>query len=219
MTYIKICGIRSEDIAMGAAEAGADFIGLVFAPSPRQVTPELAARIIATLKKNKAKAKSVGVFVNMPISTVRKIADTCGLDWVQLSGDESWAYCRELGRPFIKVIKYISHEPVAVTGLKIAEGKRILNKHKYMVLLDTAVKGLFGGTGKSFPWKIAKPIASKHRVIIAGGLKSGNVGRAIKTLRPWGVDVSTGVETKGVKDMRKIVKFIKAVRVADDSQA
>ena len=220
MTYIKICGVRSEDIAMGAADAGADFIGLVFAPSPRQVTPELAARITAVLRKNKAKAKSVGVFVNMPAATVRKIADRARLDWVQLSGDESWAYCWELGRPFIKVVKYIGHEPAEITGAKIAEGKKLRYTRRYMVLLDTAVNGLFGGTGKPFPWKLAKLIVAKHRrVIIAGGLKPGNVGRAIKTLKPWGVDVSTGVETKGVKDMRKIIKFIKAVREADDSQA
>lgn len=220
MTYIKICGIRSEDIAMGAAEAGADFIGLVFAPSPRQVTPDQAARITATLKKNKVRVKSVGVFVNIPIASVRKIADRCQLDWIQLSGDESWAYCRELGRPFIKAVKYISHEPVEETVLKIAEAKNLRYTRRYMVLLDTAANGLFGGTGKPFPWKLAKPIVAKHhRLIIAGGLKPGNVSRAIKILKPWGVDVSSGVETKGVKDMRKIIKFIKAVREADDSQA
>jgi phosphoribosylanthranilate isomerase len=220
MTYIKICGVRSEDIAMGAAEAGADFIGLVFAPSPRQVTPELAARITAALKKNKTKAKSVGVFVNMPISTVRKIADKCRLDWVQLSGDESWAYCRELGRPFIKVVKYISHEPAEITGAKIAEGKKLRYLRRYMVLLDTAVNGFFGGTGKPFPWKLARTIVAKHhRLIIAGGLKPENVGRSVKTLKPWAVDVSSGVETKGGKDMRKIIRFIKAVREADASQA
>jgi len=219
MTYIKICGVRSEDIAMGAAEAGADFIGLVFAPSPRQVTPDEAARITATLKKNKVKVKSVGVFVNMPIASVKKIAERCQLDWIQLSGDESWAYCRELGRPFIKAVKYINHEPVEETGAKIAEANKLRYTRQYMILLDTAANGLFGGTGKPFPWKLAKPIVVKHRqVIIAGGLKSANVSRAIKTLKPWGVDVSSGVETKGVKDMRKIIKFIKAVREADDSQ-
>jgi phosphoribosylanthranilate isomerase len=219
MTYIKICGIRSEDIAMGAAEAGADFIRLVFTPSPRQVTPEIAAQITSILKKNKAKAKSVGVFVNMPIASVKKIADKCWLDWVQLSGDESWKYCQELGRPFIKTIRYISHEPADVTGAKITAGKKLRYTRRHMVLLDTAVNGRYGGTGRPFPWKLAKPIVTKHsRLIIAGGLKSGNVGQAIKTLKPWGVDVSSGVETKGVKDMRKIIKFIKAVREADDSQ-
>jgi phosphoribosylanthranilate isomerase len=219
MTYIKICGVKSEDIAMGAAEAGADFIGLVFAPSPRQITPDQAARITSALKKNKAKAKSVGVFVNMQIATVSKITDQCQLDWVQLSGDESWAYCRELGRPFIKVVRYVCHEPVEVTSAKIVEGKKIMNNQKYIVLLDTSVKGLYGGTGETFPWKLAKPIITKYRrTIIAGGLKPENVSRAIQTLRPWGVDVSTGVETKGVKDMRKINKFIKAVRETDDSQ-
>ncbi len=220
MTYIKICGVRSEDIAMGAAEAGADFIGLVFTPSPRQVTPEQAARITATLKKNKVKVKTVGVFVNMPAASVKKIAAKCGLDWVQLSGDESWKYCQELGRPFIKAVRYISHEPVEVTGEKIAEGKKLRYNRRYMVLLDTAVNGRYGGTGRSFPWKLAKPIVAKHRrVIVAGGLKPGNVGQAIKTLKPWGVDVSSGVETKGVKDMRKIIKFIEAVRQADGTQA
>ena len=220
MTYIKICGVRSEDIAMGAAKAGADFIGLVFAPSPRQVTPEVAAQITSTLKKNKARAKSVGVFVNMSIANVNKIADNCGLDWIQLSGDESWKYCQELGRPFIKAVRYINHETADITVAKIAAGKKLRYTRRYMVLLDTAVDGQYGGTGKPFPWKLAKPIVAKHRrVIIAGGLKPGNVGQAIKTLKPWGVDVSSGVEIKGVKDMRKIVKFIKAVREADDSQA
>jgi phosphoribosylanthranilate isomerase len=218
MTYIKICGIKSEDIAMGAVEAGADFIGLVFAPSPRQITPDQAVGITTTLKKNKVKVKTVGVFVNMPIVTVTKIANQCQLDWVQLSGDESWTYCRELGRPFIKVVRFINHQPADVTGTKITEGKKIMNTHKYIILLDTAVKGLYGGTGRSFTWKLAKPLVSKYpRTIIAGGLTPENVSGAIKILRPWGVDVSTGVETKGVKDMRKINKFIKAVREADGS--
>jgi phosphoribosylanthranilate isomerase len=213
MTYIKICGIKSEADALGAA--GADFIGLVFASSPRQVTPDLAAKITSALKKNKAKAKSVGVFVNMPIATVKKIADDCHLDYVQLSGDESWAYCRELARPVIKVIKFTSHEPV---GRQINEGKQMMGKNKYMVLLDTAAKDKYGGTGTTFDWKLAKPIVEKYPVIIAGGLNPENVGKAIKILKPWGVDVSTGVETKGVKDMKKIIKFIETVREADASQ-
>ena len=95
MTAIKICGIKNEDDAQATAEAGADFIGLMFATSPRQVTPAQAARVTAALKKNSVKTKIVGVFVNERIPTVRKIADACHLDWVQLSGDESWEYCAD----------------------------------------------------------------------------------------------------------------------------
>jgi phosphoribosylanthranilate isomerase len=219
MTYIKICGIKSEEVALKAAEAGADFIGVVFVPSLRQVTPDLAAKITTALKKNRSKARSVGVFVNMPIPTVKKIAATCHLDWVQLSGDESWEYCRELGRPAIKVIKFNNHEPVEAIGRQINEGKKTMGKNKYMVLLDTAAKDKYGGTGAAFDWKLAKPIVVKYQIIIAGGLNPENVVGAIKTLKPWGVDVSTGVETKGVKDMQKIIKFIAAVREADASQA
>ncbi|MGD0779851.1 MAG: phosphoribosylanthranilate isomerase [Dehalococcoidales bacterium] len=215
MTYIKICGIKSEDVALVTAEAGADFIGLVFASSPRHVTPDLAAKITAALKKNKTKAKSVGVFVNEKIVTLKKIVDYCHLDWVQLSGDESWAYCRELARPVIKVIKFTSHEPV---GRQINEGKQMMGKSKYMVLLDTATKDKYGGTGTTFDWNLAKSIIEKYPVIIAGGLNPENVGKAIKILKPWGVDVSSGVEIKGVKDMKKIIKFIETVREADASQ-
>ncbi|MDD5338341.1 MAG: phosphoribosylanthranilate isomerase [Dehalococcoidales bacterium] len=215
MTHIKICGIKSEDVAMKVADAGADFIGLVFAPSRRQITPKTAAKITAALKKNKARTKSVGVFVNTPLATVRKIADKCGLDWIQLSGDESWAYCRELGKPFIKAIK-CARRNTLTTIEKINEGKKLKFDGQYLVLLDTAVKGFFGGTGRTFPWKLAEPIVAKHdHIIIAGGLKPSNVGKAIETLKPWGVDVSSGVETRGVKDMKKIVKFIEAVRQAD----
>jgi phosphoribosylanthranilate isomerase len=217
MTYIKICGIKNEADALGVAEAGADFIGLVFASSPRQVTPELANKITSALKKNKAKVKSVGVFVNMPLPTVKIIADDCSLDWIQLSGDESWEYCRELEKPVIKVIKFDSHKLVTTIDKQISEGKKMMGKNKYMVLLDTVAKDKYGGTGEVFDWNIAKPIVEKYPVIIAGGLNPRNVGEAIKTLKPWGVDVSTGIETKGVKDMKKIISFIAAVRKADDS--
>ena len=215
MTYIKICGIKNEEDALAAAEAGADFIGVVFATSLRQVTPADAEKITSSLKKNKAKAKCVGVFVNERMPTVRKIADTCRLDWVQLSGDESWEYCVELARPLIKAVKFSSKEPAEKIIKHISDGKKTMGKNKYMFLLDTAASDKYGGTGMTFDWNLAKPIAEKFPVIIAGGLNPGNVGRAIKILKPWGVDVSTGVETKGVKDMKKVIMFIEAVREAD----
>jgi phosphoribosylanthranilate isomerase len=215
MTYIKICGIKNEEDALGAAEAGADFIGLMFASSTRQVTPAQAARVTAALKKNKAKVKSVGVFVNERIPTVRKIAETCHLDWVQLSGDESWEYCAELNRPFIKAVRLSSSEQAESVKEQINQGKKTAGGQKHLILLDTAVQDRYGGTGRTFDWTLAKAIADKYDVIIAGGLNPGNVGRAIKLLKPWGVDVSTGVETKGVKDMKKVIEFIEAVREAD----
>jgi len=215
MTFIKICGIRYEDHALAAAEAGADFIGMVFASSPRQVTPAQAAQIVAALKKSRAKVKTVGVFVNMPVPTMRKIADSCHLDWVQMSGDEPWEYCQELSRPVIKVIRMSSnYQPEAIIE-HLEHGTKTLGEQKHMFLLDSKDGEKYGGTGLLFDWNLAKPIAEKFKVIIAGGLTPSNVGRAIKLIKPWGVDVSSGVETRGVKDMKKIVKFIETVREAD----
>jgi phosphoribosylanthranilate isomerase len=212
MTYIKICGIKSIDVALAAAETGADFIGLVFAPSPRQVKPDLARKITEALTRKKMKAKSVGVFVNEKIATIKKVADMCRLDYIQLSGDEDWEYCHELGRPFIKTFKFNNQDYVL---LKINEFKKMCNSNNHLVLLDTAAKEKYGGTGEKFAWNLAKPITEKYPVIIAGGLNPENVVKAIKTLKPWGVDVSTGVETDGDKDMKKIINFIAAVREAD----
>lgn len=215
MTRIKICGIKNEEQALAAARAGADFIGVVFAESPRQVTTEQAQKIVSALKQNKAKAEVVGVFVNTPAVVLNNIAGTCHLDWVQLSGDEPWEYCRELERPVIKVVrvsrKYLP-EP-ACTDL--AYGSRLLNNRKHMFLLDSDNSDKYGGTGLTFDWDQARTIAEQFPVIVAGGLTPENVAAAIEIISPWGVDVSSGVETNGTKDMKKIRKFIKAVREAN----
>jgi phosphoribosylanthranilate isomerase len=215
MTFIKICGIKNEELALATAEAGADFIGMVFAESPRQVTPAIAAKIVSSLKKSRAKVRVVGVFVNTPAPTARKIADSCRLDWVQLSGDEPWEYCLELARPVIKVIRVSRNYRPEQACADMAYGAKLLSGQKYIFLLDSNAGEKYGGTGMTFDWNLARPIAERFPIIIAGGLSPGNVGRAIKLIKPWGVDVSTGVETKGVKDMKKIVNFIEAVRKAD----
>ncbi len=212
MTRIKICGIKEEAHALAIAEAGADFIGLVFASSPRQVTPARAEKIVSALKKSKTTTEVVGVFANTPAAKVNKIADFCHLDWVQLSGDEPWGYCRDLAIPVIKVIRVSRHQQPKQICADLAYGTKILNTQKHLFLLDVNVREKYGGTGKTFDWNLAKPIAAQFTVIVAGGLTPANIAEAIRTASPWGVDVSSGVETRGAKDMAKVMKFIEAVR-------
>jgi phosphoribosylanthranilate isomerase len=213
LTKIKICGITGVAYARAAIEAGADLIGVVFAPSPRQVTHEKAREIVAVVKEHNLPA--VGVFVNMPAATVNTVAAFCGLDWVQLSGDESWEYCRQIEKPVIKAI-HISNK-LGEEGLltHLEEGQRALDSRSPLYLLDTFVEQKYGGTGKAFAWETARRAVAKYPVIIAGGLKPQNVGEVASSLRPWGVDVSSGVESGGVKDVKKIRDFIQAVRSAD----
>ncbi len=215
MTRVKICGLTEVEQALAAAEAGADFIGVVFAPSPRQVTPDVAVKIRAALKKSKARTEAVGVFVNVHAGTVNRVAKMCGLGRVQLSGDEPWEYCRAIERPIIKAIRVTRNHPPEQTVRNIDYGMKILRGREIIILLDTSVPERYGGTGKTFDWELARPIAREFPVVIAGGLTAENVTQALNTVNPWGVDVSSGVETAGVKDVKKIKKFIEAVRQAD----
>ena len=215
MTRIKICGIRDKTHALAAVQAGADFIGLVFAPSQRQVSPALAREIASAVKKSNDATKVVGVFVNAPSSQVNELADFCALDWVQLNGDESWEYCRKVVRPVIKAIRIDRQSPEELNA-DLSSGSRLLPAQGFITLLDSRVEGKYGGTGESFNWNLAQKVAQGFPVIIAGGLDSKNVARLIKRVAPWGVDVSSGVETGGVKDTSKIEAFIGAVRKADE---
>jgi len=220
MTHIKICGIKDEAHASAIAEAGADFIGLVFASSPRRVTIAQAKKVVSAVKKTGAKTEIVGVFVNAPILTIKNLADSCPLDWVQVCGDEPWSYCRELDMPVIKVIRVSRHYKPEQICDDLAYGTRVLANQKHLFLLDSNVRFKYGGTGRTFDWNLAKPIAEQFKVIIAGGLTPDNVTKAIRVTSPWGVDASSGLEiTKGDKDMAKIRQFIEAARGADDIQA
>ena len=217
MTRVKICGIKEEVHALAAVEAGADFIGLVFAPSRRQVSTEKAREIVGTVKKSSSVIKTVGVFVNTPASEVNKIADFCGLDWVQLSGDESWEYCHQITRPVIKAIRISQQHREKVYTELTAELKELCPQ-RFIVLLDSQVEGQYGGTGVTFNWSLARQVAKEVPVIIAGGLNSRNVAQTIEIAAPWGVDVSSGVETDGTKDIAKMKAFIEAVRRTDDNK-
>ena len=217
MTRVKVCGIKDESHALAAVEAGADFVGLVFARSPRQVSPTQAHEIASAVRKCSTPAKVVGVFVNAPIFQVNEIADFCALDVVQLSGDESWEYCRKIVNPVIRTIR-IGKKSAQDLCAELLVARRLLTGRRFIALLDSEVEGKYGGTGESFDWKLAQEVATKFPVIVAGGLDSENVGGLIEIVAPWGVDVSSGVETGGVKDMDKIRTFIEAVRKADEKK-
>jgi phosphoribosylanthranilate isomerase len=155
---------------------------------------------------------TVGVFVNQPASLINPIAEMLSLDLVQLHGDESWEDCLLIRRPVIKVERVAPDDTAGMLAARAEAGTASL------MMLDTAAPGRFGGSGESFDWGIAHGVAERLPVMLAGGLHAGNVGDAIAQARPWAVDVSSGVETEGVKDTHKIAAFVAAVRAADERQ-
>jgi phosphoribosylanthranilate isomerase len=212
VTKVKICGISDVQHALAAAQAGADFIGLVFARSTRQVSVDTALQITKEIARLIPRPQIAGVFVNALVEEVNRTADLIGLDRVQLSGDETWQYCSRVKRPVIKAVHISAH-----TGKKeildhIDEGYRIMGRQRLVCLLDTKAREAYGGTGISFDWALAKEVAAKFPVIVAGGLNADNVKKLVGDVRPWGVDVSSGVETGGRKDAGRIAAFIRAVR-------
>ncbi|HEY7123560.1 MAG TPA: bifunctional indole-3-glycerol-phosphate synthase TrpC/phosphoribosylanthranilate isomerase TrpF [Ktedonobacterales bacterium] len=206
---VKICGVRTPEQALAAAEAGADYIGLIFyPPSSRLVTPEQAAEITQTLRnrRNSGKhaPKTVGVFVNEPSEKINALAQACSLDLAQLSGDESPEICRAIAIPVIKAVR-----PRILDDLEHLAAYR---PGVQAFLLDTPVSGMWGGTGAVGDWSLACELARRHPILLAGGLTPENVGAAIEAVQPWGVDVSSGVETNGSKDTAKIQAFLAAAR-------
>jgi len=216
MTKVKICGLSEIEHALAAAEAGADFLGLVFAPSRRQVSPEKALVVVEAIHELRPYPAVVGVFVNLAAQEVNDIAEYCRLDWVQLSGGESWQYCRGIKRPIIKVIHVSTGQTPDKILADIEMGYHLLARKGLICLLDSKVKNAYGGTGETFDWQLAREVLAKFPVLVAGGLTPANVGRLVKEIRPWGVDVSSGVETNGRKETSKIRAFVEAVRRAEE---
>ena len=241
MTRVKICGLRDAAMAVEVATAGADFIGLMFAESKRRVTPQQCHDIVEAireLRREKTPAAFdgprrgevsgrtwfsawnealddgvarfrpllVGVFADQPVEDVNGIAEAAGLDLVQLSGGEDDDFAARISLPVIRVIH-------------VAEGAKpddILDRAtpgtSVGILLDTAVKGARGGSGIAFDWTVAAEAAERLPFMLAGGLTPENVADAVTQVRPWAVDVSSGVETDGVKDIEKVRAFIRAVK-------
>ncbi|MEW6541272.1 MAG: phosphoribosylanthranilate isomerase [Bacillota bacterium] len=204
MTLVKICGITNLDTALAAAAAGADALGFVFASGRRRVAPETARDIIRRLPPE---VLTVGVFVDEDPETVRGIAAYCGLGALQFHGRESPDYCRDFQ---VRVVKAFG-----VTRSSAGDLERDSAAYPvWALLLDTAAGGRPGGTGRVFDWRLVESLKFSRPVILAGGLNPENVQAAITAVRPYGVDVSTGVETGGVKDPEKIRRFITLAREA-----
>lgn len=203
MTRIKICGITNLEDALAACDAGADALGFVLTPGPRQVDPSMVCRIVRAVPPFVA---TVGVFVNERVDTVREIFNGCRLDLVQLHGSESMNYLRALDLPCVKAFR--------VKNGSVLDEIRAAGCTTF--LLDTYNSGQPGGTGQSFDWKFAARAGRLGRVILAGGLTPDNVAEALSTVRPYAVDVSSGVEeSPGRKDHAKVKHFIDEVRLWD----
>lgn len=244
MTLVKICGLRDAETAVEAAKAGADFIGLMFvAESRRRVTPQQCHDVVEAVKgvrslpgeaifegpvRGEVSARTwfgawaeaidqsaarwrplvVGVFAGMTPDEVNDIADAAGLDLVQLSGGEDDDFVRQVHRPVIRVVHV--HEGVSSEDVE----DRCVPGISAGLLLDKGSSSALGGTGIAFDWGVATEVAERKPFLLAGGLTPENVTEAVERVNPWGVDVSSGVETDGTKDIEKIRAFIRAAKGA-----
>ncbi|MBI2766133.1 MAG: phosphoribosylanthranilate isomerase [Chloroflexi bacterium] len=241
MTYVKICGVRDAATAAEVVKAGADFVGIMFAQSKRRVTPQETHEIVEAVRAGRRtpppatyEAPSVGevrglswfgawseaieqalfrwrplvvgVFADQTSDEVNDIADAAGLDLVQLSGGESTEFVRRIGWPVVRAV-HMQPETLAEDVYETINGMPAAG-----VLLDTGSATLRGGTGETFDWAIAAEVAARLPFLLAGGLDPVNVAEAVAQVQPWGVDVSSGVETGGVKDMEKVRAFIRAAK-------
>ncbi|HEX5369938.1 MAG TPA: phosphoribosylanthranilate isomerase [Dehalococcoidia bacterium] len=242
---VKICGCRSVEVALAAADAGADFVGLMFAPSSkRRIELEDASEIVRALGTplselelqmppaafrteavglgpwfehgasaldrllERKRPLTVGVFAGNDPDEINEIVDECGIDLIQFSGGEPWGACLLANRQVIKAVHVLSEDDAASAMSRMEVGSAMA------VLLDKAHEAAFGGKGEAFDWSIATAIADKMPVWLAGGLTPETVAEAIGEVRPWAVDVSSGVETDGAKDIAKIRAFIAGARGA-----
>jgi len=203
---VKICGITNWTDARRAVDAGAQFLGFNFyRPSPRYIRPDAARRIVRRLPRNVA---AVGVFVNEPEESMLAIARRVGIRYLQLHGDEAPTLVARLKRKF----------PV-IKALRVRESFRSAQladfRHATALLLDGFDKSLFGGTGKTFDWNLARRANGRRRIFVAGGLTPENIADAIRIVRPYAVDVCSGVEARpGRKDPARIVALMGAVKAA-----
>jgi phosphoribosylanthranilate isomerase len=205
MTKIKICGIKTIKDALAAIDAGADLIGFNFYPkSPRYVEVGVCRNIMSVVRQ-RGGVTCVGVFVNASVAEICATMETCGLPLAQLHGDETPEFMKALDGYAYKAFRGI---PASMDGFERQDAPAFL--------VDAAVKGLYGGSGVIADWGGAAELAKQYPLLLAGGLTPENVVQAVRQVKPWGVDVASGVESApGEKDAGKMVEFVKAVRVAE----
>ena len=198
MTRLKICGITTLADARYCAGAGVDYLGFIQHPeSPRYVAPQVAAEIIAWLYG----PEPVGVFVNTPPDTVNAVAEATGFGIVQLSGTETVDDCRLIDAPVFKTL----HVAPDTTPNELRRTMDRYLPHVSAFLLDTAKAGLWGGTGQAFDWEVAGELSIEYPLFVAGGLHAGNIAEVIARIRPFGIDLSSSVESApGTKDFDKL---------------
>ena len=207
MVRVKICGITSAADAQAAVDAGANLVGFNFYPkSPRHIAEEKAGEIRQKLPK---RVKAVGIFVNRVAAEVISVGSSLRLDAVQLHGDEPPETVAEIARvvPVIKAFRVEAEFPLAT-----------LEPYSpaFAFLFDAAHTDQYGGTGRTTDWDVARRASAKHRIILAGGLKVENVAAAVRIVRPYGIDVASGVESRpGKKDQGLMREFIQEVRRAE----
>lgn len=249
MTLVKICGARTVEDVLAIADAGADFVGINFASSKRHVEVDDAkamVRALGTPLSDRAvdalppasvdthegleawfehgtvildwylglkRPLTVGIFADQPIEEVNAIAAEVGLDLVQLSGDETWDDCLLVDLPVLQVV-HISPLDAPTDVFSLVQPGFAL-----ALMLDSAHGPYRGGSGVTFDWTVAREVAERIPMFLAGGLNPGNVAEAVRTVRPWAVDVASGTETDGRKDYARVRAFIKAVRDTDAALA
>ena len=217
----KICGIMRTEDALVATEAGVDFLGLVFVPERRRrLEVEEASEMVAGLRSTVSQPpRFVGLFADQPMDEVVETIHAGSLDLAQLCGQESPEYCKKVSeRTGAEIIKVLHVSPAETVGNGSGEGGIEARLVPYLdagcrVTLDRLVEGLQGGTGQSFDWGVASELSRRgYEFLLAGGLTPENVAEAVAQVQPWGVDVSTGVETGGRKDAEKVRAFINNAR-------
>lgn len=210
MTIVKICGIKTLPDALTAIEAGADYLGFNFYPKSVRFTEKSAcAEITSVLKREHPQIKLVGVFVNSSVEEIKDILQTCHLDLAQLHGDETPETFAQLAPHAFRAFRGI---PESNAGYERDEPP--------FMLIDAAVKGVYGGSGVTADWAAAAELAKQYPLLLAGGLTPENVADAVRQVQPWGVDVASGVESApGEKDAGKMKAYVRAILDIRDSES